>query len=263
MKHREMVRVLVFSLLVSACAFTSGQSLRASPPIGAVVQTSHYDAAKGIVTFSVLNASHKDITAISLQVRVNHPDGTAGTFEYGGDFLPFMIYAAEGGRATAPNQGAPAPGAVFAMDVPLGQQEFQSASATVDVVVYADGTADVLNEQIFNSIASQRKGRMLGMQKANELLQKALADPTDAHPSVTVAAQLKALAKEYQTNPPSGGTHESLGLLDAATSISNAPKSSAGRSDKEDGYLRALIKTHQNRISLFLPHTQLTKGVQP
>jgi hypothetical protein len=236
-------------------------SLRASQPIGAVVQTSHYDAAKGIVTFSVLNTSHKDITAISLQVRVIHPDGSAGTFEYGGDFLPFMLYLAEGGHPTA--QGARAPGAVFAMDVPLGQQEVQSASAIVDVVVYADDTADVLNEQIFKSIVSQRKGRMLGLQKANELLQKALADPNDAHPSITVAAELKSLAKQYQTNPPQGGASEGIGLLEAATNISNAPKSPTGRSQKEDDYLRGIIKTHQNRISLLSPHTELTKGVQP
>jgi hypothetical protein len=239
------------------CAF----SLRASPPIGAAVQDSHYDAQKGIVTFSILNVSRKDITALSLQVRVIFTDGTLRIFEYGGDFLPFMIYLAEEGHPTA--EGVRAPGAVFAMDVPLGQQEVQSASAIVDVVVYADDTADIINEQIFKSIVSQRKGRMLGMQKANELLQKALADPTVTHPSVTVAAQLKALAKEYQTNPPAGGTHESLGLLDAATSISNAPKSPTGRSDKEDTYLRVLIKTHERRISLFLPHTELTKAVQP
>jgi hypothetical protein len=245
----EMTKRLPYLIL----AFLFALSLRASPPIGAVVQDSHYDAQKGIVTFNILNTSHKDISALSLLVRINHPDGTAGVFEYGGDFLPYMIYVIENPQQKS--NGAIAPGATFAMDVPTGQQEVQSASATVDVVVYADTTADVLNKEIFASIVSQRKGRVLGMQKANELLQKALADPADAHPSITVAAQLKALAKEYQTNPPAGGTHESLGLLDAAMTISNAPKSPTGRSDKEDGYLRSLIKTHQNRISLFLPHT--------
>jgi len=121
----------------------------------------------------------------------------------------------------------------------------------------------VRNEQVFASITSARKGRVLGLQKANELLQNALADPNDAHPSITVAAKLKALAKQYETNPPKGYEDAGLGLLDAATNISNAPKSPTGRSDKEDAYLQALIKRHQEHIALMLPHTQLTKGVQP
>lgn len=206
------------------------------------------------MTFNLLNTSHKDISAYSMMVRVTYPDGTVGTWEYGGDFLPAMI---------ATGTGAFVPGATFTVDVPLGQQQIQTASAMVDVVVYADHTADVLNEQVFASITSARKGRMLGLQKANELLQGALADPNDPHPSITVAAKLKALVKQYETNPTKGHEDDGLGLLDAATNISNAPKSPTGRSEKEDDYLRALIKRHQDHIALMLPHTQLTKGVQP
>jgi len=163
----------------------------------------------------------------------------------------------------ATGNGALTPGAISAIDVPLGQQQVQMASATVDVVVYAADTADVLNEKAFEMIALKRKGHVLGLQKANELLQNALTDPNDAHPSITVAAKLRALAKKYETNPPTGGAFEGAGLLDAATNISNAPKSPTGRSEKEDGYLRALIKTHQDHISLFLPHTHISKGVRP
>lgn len=228
--------------------------LRGSP-IGAVVQGSRYDAAKHIVTFNLLNTSHKDISAYSLLVRTFHTDGTASVWGYGGDFLPFM--------SENNGNGALRSGATIGVDVPVGQQEVQSASATVDVVVYADGTADVLNENVFKIIVSKRKGAMLGLQKANELLQAALADPNDAHPSVTVVAKLKALAKQYQSAPPAGAEFEAAGLLDAATNISNAPKSPTGRSEKENAYLKALIKRHQDRVALMSPHTQLTKEVQP
>jgi len=239
--------------LLSLFLFAFASSSRASP-IGAVVQSSRYDAAKQVITFSLLNTSHKDISAYSMRVHVTHPDGTVGMWEYGGDFLPFMI--ATGG-------GAFAAGSTFTVDVPVGEQQVQSASAMVDVVVYADASADVLNKQVFESIASARKGRVVGLQKANEILQAALADPNDPHPSITVAAKLKALAKQYETNPPKGYEDAGLGLLDAATNISNAPKSLTGRSDKEDAYLQALIKTHEKRISFLLPHTQLTKQVRP
>jgi hypothetical protein len=249
---------LAFALLLSA-------NFARSAPIGAEVQSSNYDAVKGIVTFNVLNTSRKDISAFSLLVRVTHPDGTVGTWEYGGDFLPFMLDVIEEGHPIPPypGNGALAPGAISSIAVSLGQQQVQAASATVDVVVYTDDTADVRNEQVFQSIISARKGRMLGLQKANELLQNALADPNDAHPSITVAAKLKVLAKQYETNPPAEAKEEGLGLLDAATNISNAPKSPTGRSEKEDSYLRALLVRQQNRIPLILPHTQLAKGVQP
>lgn len=255
MKHIFLAVALLFSA-----------HLARSAPIGAEVQSSTYDQVRGITIVRIVNTSQKPITAISVSLRLAHPDGTISISQYGGDFLPFMAYAAASGLPQPQGNGAFMPGAVFAMEVPTGQQLVQTTSATVDVVVYDDATADVLNEPVFRSIASQRKGRMLGLQRALELLQKALADPNDPHPSMTVTTQLKALAAQHDKNPSTGGgeAFEGLGLLEAATDISNAPKSpSAGRSQEEDDYLRALIKTHENRISFSLPHTQLTKQVRP
>jgi len=220
--------------------------------MGAVVQSSHYDSAKQIIAVDLLNTSLKEISAFSLAVRVIHPDYTVSTWEYGGDFLPFM---SEHGGA-----GSLQPGATITLNIPVGQQQVKSASATVDVVVYVDGAADVFNKQVFDNIIGQRKGAILGLQKANELLQNALADSSDAHPSVTVAAKLKALAVLYETTPPEGAEFEAMGLLNAATNIANAPKSSR---DNEESYLQALIQRHQERIAVMIPHTKLTKGVQP
>src|SRR5579863_1032286 len=208
--------------------------LARSAPIGAVVQSSNYDSAKAVTSARIVNTSRTPITAISLSVRVTHPDGTVSVYQYGGDFTPFMAYAATSGTPQQ-SSGALAPGTTFTLDVPMGQQSVETVSATVDVVVYDDGTADVLNEQVFRSIAAARKGRMLGLQRAAELIQKALADPNDPHPSITVAAQLKALAAQDTA-------FEGMGLLEAVTEISNAPKSS-GRSQKEDDPAR----THQDR----------------
>jgi hypothetical protein len=244
--------LLVKHIFLAAALLFSPHVAR-SAPIGAVVQSSNYDAAKRVTSVRIVNTSQKPITAISLLVRIAHPDGTVSVSQYGGDFTPFMAYAATAGPQQQ-DSGALAPGAVFTLDVPMGQQNVETVSSTVDVVVYDDATADVLNQQAFQSIAAQRKGRILGLQRADELLEKALADANDPHPSITVAAQLKALAKQ-------DNTFEGMGLLDAAADISNAPKSS-GRSQKEDDYLRELIKMHGNRISFLLPHTQLTKQVR-
>jgi len=253
MKHILLAVALLFSA-----------HLARSAPIGAVVQSSNYDQVKGITTVRIVNTSQKLITAISVSLRLAHPDGTISISQYDGDFLPFMAYAAASGIPQQQGNGGLAPGAVFAMEVPTGQQLVQTTSATVDVVVYDDATADVLNEPVFRSITLGRKGRVLGLQRAAALLQKALADPNDPHPSITVTAQLKALAAQHDKNPSTGGeAFEGVGLLEAATDISNAPKSPSGRSQEEDDYLRGLIKTHENRVSFSLPHTQLTKQVRP
>jgi len=240
--------------------------LRASSPIGAIVQESHYDSVRGIITFSVVNISHKDITAFSLQLRVTYADGTGATSESMTDFLPSMISTFEQGHPIASDQGngAFAPGAIHNQEFP--QSQGVSATATVDMVTYADGTADVLNEAAFKQLVLQRKARVLAMQKADELLMKALADPKVDHPSATVAAQVKGLASALQnknlgTDDPAD--HEGLGFLEVSRDIANAPQSPTGRSAKEDNYLLALIKTHRNRVSLYLPHTELTKGAQP
>ena len=97
------IRLSFLTALLCIIAFTS--NLRASPsgPIGAVLQGSHYDSEKQMVTFNLVNTSHKDITAYSLSVRASFPDGTAGTWSYGGDSLPHIAQM---------GTGALAPGAV-------------------------------------------------------------------------------------------------------------------------------------------------------
>jgi hypothetical protein len=242
--------------------------LRASPPMGAMVQNSHYDPIKRTMTFSVVNVSRKDITAFSLQLRETFADGTEATSEFTLDFLPGMISTIEQGHEIEPGggNGAFAPGAT------RNTQEFsqspggQKLSATVDMVAYADGSTDVLNERSFRALVLRRKGDVLAMRKVDELLRAALADPKVDHPSVTVAAQLKGLAVALQNKTLSADNPEDYvgsGFVDAIQDISHAPTIPGGRSGKEDGYLLTLIRTHENRISLLLPHTQLTKGVQP
>ena len=241
--------------------------LRASPPIGAVVQTWQFDAAKSQLAVRVLNTSQKDITAMSFTVFITHPNGAEVSFSWSTDFVWGIISSAEQGYEieSGASHGFGA-GTSRDLNIPLSPPGV-SYRATIGVVIYADGTADVLDKAAFRELVMQRKGAVLAMQKANELLVKALADPNDAHPSITVDAQLKTLAHALEAdqhkNVDDPASYEALGFLVAAQDIRNTPKDPTGRSAREDDHLRMIVKTHENRISLLSPHTAVAKGVQP
>ncbi len=65
-----MYKRLPFFILFIAFVFT----VRASPPIGAVVQTWHYDPQANIVTLKIVNTSHKDITAFNIAIKETYAD---------------------------------------------------------------------------------------------------------------------------------------------------------------------------------------------
>ncbi|HYL63288.1 MAG TPA: hypothetical protein VE077_11775 [Candidatus Methylomirabilis sp.] len=255
-------------LLFIFCTFLSVAILRASPPrMGAVVQTTQFDPAKSQLTVNVFNTSQKDITALSFTVFITHSDGAEVSFSWSTDFVWGIISAAEQGHEveSGASHGLGA-GTSRDLNIPLSPPGV-SYRVVVSVVIYADGTADVVDKGAFKWLVMQRKGEVLAMQKANELLAAALADPNDAHPSVTAEAQLKTLAHaleaDHHKNMDDPASYEALGFLEAAQDIRNTPKDPAGRSAREDDHLRTLIKVHDNRTSLLLPHTEVVEGVRP
>jgi hypothetical protein len=266
MKPCDVVfRGLVSLLLLSASAFAS-RSLRASPPVGATIQTWNYDAAKSQLNVRVLNTSQKDITAMSFTVFISHPNGAEVSFSWSADFVWGIIAAEQGYEVEYGASHGFGAGTSRDLNIPLSPPGV-SYRATVGVVIYADGTADVLDKAAFKGLVMRRKGAVLAMQKTNELLAKALADPNDAHPSITVEAELKALAHALEAdqykNEDDPASYEALGFLVAAQDIRNTPKDPAGRNVGEDDHLRMLIKAHENQISLLLPHTTVAEEVRP
>lgn len=257
----------VILLLLLASVF-AGTRLRASPPrMGAVVQTTQFDAAKSQLTVNVFNTSQKDITALSFTVFITHTDGAEVSFSWSTDFVWGIISSAEQGHEIEPaaSHGFEA-GTSRDLDIPLSPPGI-SYRAIISVAIYADGTADVLDKAAFQRLIMRRKGEVLAMQKANKLLANALADAKDAHPSITVQAELKALAyaleADQHKNTADPSSYEALGFLEAAQDIGNTPKDPAGRSAREDDRLRMLIKVHDNRISLLSPHTEVVEAVRP
>src|SRR5258708_20996368 len=84
------------------------------------------------------------------------------------------------------------------------QKDIADIQAVVDMVAYADGTADVQNDRAFTHLVAERKGPLLTMQKVVEVIKGVLADPMVSSPIAAVLRALKPIADADQTKnrPP-------------------------------------------------------------
>lgn len=249
----------IAALLGSVCLcilVALAPSLRGSSSVGAAVQSSEYDTTTGITTVHIVNTSHKEISALDLSLQVTFPDRSVsrrGGSSFGIDFLEGIIQG----------KGGFEPGAVFSQEI---RGLPGPAQAAIDLVVYSDGTADVLNQGAFNEFAADRKARVRALQRVNDLLNSALADSAIQHPSATVVGQIRSLVaaikqQEHSDAGAGGYGSELQTTMQNLTNLLGSPRLTEPAF--EGNQLRALIKTHQDRISGMLPHTELVKAVRP
>jgi hypothetical protein len=261
MKHREMVfHVLVFSLLVSGCAFTSAQSLRASPPIGAVVQTWHYDPLTNIVTLKIVNTSHKDITAFNIAIKETYVDGRVEEHEMLEELVG-KILAAKELQGTAQEEafrkeygdGAFHPGEVRDEKLPV-QPGLTDYQGVIDVVTYIDGTADApINNAALERIVEERKAAVDSKKMATEIIKTALADPNDTDPSMTAARKIQDQATVWRHS------HTKMDLDPVVLeSIANELKSSHAM-NKRDA-LKQLADREDAEVSMLSVHAAVVKN---
>jgi hypothetical protein len=192
----------------------------------------------------ILNTSHKDITAYNLSVTAKYADGSTNFFESSQDFLPLMGSVANGSEEMRQRfgNGTFAAGTHRDESFPGQLHDITDLTAIVDVVAYADSTADVDNDRAFSHIVAQRKGSVLAMEKVNQLLQ---SNPDKA----AVAKELKRLAEVLRArniSPDDPESYEADHFQEAARHVN------------ETDYATAL----HDRIAHATPHTQL-KAVRP
>jgi hypothetical protein len=243
----------IIRAIVAVFAIATGLWAQPGPPVSV---SWHFDSMRQITTLTITNNSHKDISAFSIQVATFYNDGTSNLQQSDNDYLPLMASVKAAGHPLTANQGngAFAPGSEEIMRF-TEQKQVENVSTNVSAIVFADGTSDVKDQRTYKNIMARRKGTALGLQKVNELMDSALADSANQHPSATVAdqiAKLKAVAKNNlaSDNPEA---YEVYGYDIALHQLSNVPKT--GRKDEEES-LRAIIVRHNIRAS------EMLKGVQ-
>jgi len=223
---------------------------QAVSPMGAVVQSWHRDAASQTVSILIANNSHKDITAYSLTVHAQYVDGTSDNFQAIEDMLFLMINT----------KSAPfAPGATKNYSFPT-TKDVADVKALVDVVVYSDRTADVQNEQAFKNLVALRKGNLLSIQKADDVINQVLSDPSVKNPASVAAAQLSNLlsvldAKSFAPDDPEA--YEKSGLKSVEAELRNRGQSPGTINLPERDYLKTIIERHAAEATEITTHSRL------
>jgi hypothetical protein len=249
-----MIRSTMFGLLL---VFASA-SWAEAPPIGAVVQTWHYDPSTNFVTVTIANVSHKDITAFNISIKEIYADGKENTHELLEDYSGRLAFIKEH-QGTADEaairkqfgDGLFHPGETREelIRVRPGLKDFQ---VVVDSVTYADRTSETTNVDGLQRIISHRKQEIASMQLANEIIKAALADPNDADPAATAARKIQERiaawkAQKHTTLDLETGTLQGI--------VDNLKEISSQKANKRNALSQYLEKSEQ-RIETLSPHAE-------
>jgi hypothetical protein len=259
-----MIRSLLYGLPL-VFLFASASRAQA-PPIGAAVQTWHYDTKTNSVILKIVNTSHKDITAFNIAIKETLADGRVDTSEMLEDLVGKIIAAKELQGDTSRGaetfrklygDGAFHPGEVH--DEIVGVQPgFQTIEAVVDVVTYVDGTAEATNNDALGRIIDERQATVASEKIIIEAIQTALADANDPDPSMTAARKIQDRATVWKAQQHTKLDLDTVLLESIANELKNASRSA----NKRDA-LKQIVDREEARMSALSVHAAPVKTGGP
>jgi hypothetical protein len=255
---RKTVTLLLFLLV-----FVS--QLKASPPIGAVVQSWHYDLQTRMLTVVIANTSGKDITAYNMSINETFADHSVTSHEHLVDMLSavMLVQRAKGTPDEDRIQRKFGNGTLAAYqtrDELFGpcDEAVTDFQATIDVVAYADGTAEATNAPALDRLREHRNAELRSYQKAKQIINEVLADSTIQNPAEEAAARLRKFLTDWSAQP-----HYSVdierGVIEAVIrDLNGAPRIIAGRHlSGEPEFLQQYLEEKDQYMSLVSKHAQL------
>jgi hypothetical protein len=241
-------------------------ALSALMSLSVMVQSWRYDPQQKAVVLLLVNASNKDVTAFSISITVTYADGssdyTDGRPNSAGGHMEDLL----GGflHPQASGNGAFAPGTI--RDVILPQAKaISNVDAFVDMVVYADSTAESTNDLMLKEIFAQRTGSLLAMQHTNEIIKRVLADPTVTSPIAEVVKELSAELARFRDEHPNWRPDvpdEIPGLESAREVFASTLRMQREPMDlkKQTERLTNYVSGTEGEIEALKPHTKLKQG---
>jgi len=245
------------------------QSKLADSLPGVVIESWRYDPAQKAVILRLVNQSHKDVTAFNISILEKYADGSTsyldGTpsdihdHQMMEDMLGLLISIQLG---MSPGSGKGTFVAGTSRDYPdFVGKDVSGIDAVVDVVAYADGSADVLNnDRAFRNLTAERKGRLLAMEKVTEVIKRALADSMVSDP---VSAALNELlpfaesldAKTKNRSPEVAENNVARNLQGDIQNLQRMQQEKMSGTQRES--LERYVEYLERMIGLLKPHCEL------
>jgi len=141
-------------------------------------------------------------------------------------------------------------------------KDVSDIDAIVDVVAYADGTAQVVdNDRAFRNLVAERKGPVLAMEKMIEVVKGVLADPMVTSPFDAALRQLIPLAESanVKNGSPEDPEHEAgVHLRMAVQDFQSMQRPLWSRiTMTEREWLTQYVQSQEKRIELMKRHCEL------
>jgi hypothetical protein len=248
-------RLPILALATLSLAFAV--SLRAEP-FGAMLQSWDIDSTKNTVTLHLFNSSGKDITAYSITIKETY-GAQVNEHPYYEDMVGLMLRMQDPTeihqdelREMYHGSGTWEPGTRHDQ-VLFIQPDLTDFEATLDVVVYADKTAETTNRDALERVMAVRKAIAQTLQAASEAIKQALANPADQSPHETAMKEIEVLQKHWEDSHHEGNFN--AGAFDnAILDLDNAPLAAAALHRTLPDYLSYLASQNSGRASLLLEH---------
>jgi len=250
-----MIRSITFGLVFVFASTAWAQS----PPLGAVVQTQHYDPVANLVFLTIANASHKDITAYNMSIKETYADGHVRNHEIMADYVGRIALVKE-------SQGTPDEADIrqqfgdglfhsgeTRQEIVGVQPGLKDIHVVVDVVTYADQTTEATNVDGLQRIVGHRKSEIASTKLADDIIKAALADPSDADPATTAATKIQERITLWEARKHTALEEQlETGLLG---SVVGELKGISEHKNKRDALNQYLTKSEQ-RIETLAPHAE-------
>ena len=264
--------------------------------LGVVIEGWHYDPALKTATLHLVNNSYKDVTAFNISIAEKYADGSTnyldGTpsdihdHQMMEDMLMAMINiqtevvpqgsgtlavgsARSVGAMREVRQGVEGGNGTFAAGTSRDYvdhvgKDVSDIDAVVDVVAYADGTAQVQNnDRGLRNLLGERKGQLLAMQRVVEVSKRVLADPMVVSPLDAVIQQLTPLvdsADMVKNRPPEDAEgNVAMHLRNDLKNFEMIQRSQIWSqiNISEREWLARYVEQHEKRIELMKPHCEI------
>jgi len=200
------------------------------------------DLTNNTATIEIVNMSAKNITAFSVFVDAVHANGTTEHSEKMLDYDPYLTS----------KDKVLHPGATTDLSSTWNvttANPILTVNAKVVAVVYSDQTAEVIDKEAFQRIVQHRMSAANAVRKSKEIISDALADQTDAHPSIKAVAAATEVLKQAETSHSLD--MDTMYLQGARADIQKAPLKSVERGISERDYLSEQLVKLQQKANLY------------